>query len=93
MKRHEAIRRHRRFVIALAAALGLIIVLLALVAPRVENVLADFGHETPEITSTLLAVSRWLRSRLFLVAALAVTLVGLAWNALPFLERQAPSKS
>jgi type II secretory pathway component PulF len=92
MNRREAFRRHRRFIVVVAALSGLILVLLAVVAPRIEQSLAARDLHIPAATAAVFRASRFVRSRLALVALLLLTLVGLAWTAFGLADRRLPRR-
>jgi type II secretory pathway component PulF len=92
MNRREAFRRHRRFIVVVAALSGLILVLLAVVAPLIEQALAVRDLRIPAATAAVFRASRFVRSRLALVAVLMLTLVGLAWTAFGLADRRLPRR-
>lgn len=88
MKRADALRKHRRFVLAVAALLGVGLAALLSLAPAVAALVERHGLQPPAPTRFVLQLGESLRPHALEAIALAAALVGLAWTSLGLLDRR-----
>lgn len=88
MNRHQALRRHQKFVRVVAGLMAVGLVLLVGVAPLLESRLEEREIAVPAATAFVFRISAFVRSRLPLFVGLAVVGVGLAWSLLELFERK-----
>ncbi|RUL89207.1 hypothetical protein [Tautonia sociabilis] len=87
MRRSEAAREHRRSVSIVAALAGAILVLLATVAPWVEEQYAARGIEPTAAALLVFRASRVVVHHLPIACLLVVALIGLLWTSYGLLQR------
>lgn len=87
MRRSDAIRRHRRSVVILAAMAGILVILLASVAPW-ARAQYDARGLTPSPTAlAIFRIGEAVSDHLWLILLLAAALIGLLWSSFGLLDR------
>jgi type II secretory pathway component PulF len=90
LKRRDALRRHRLQVTLIAALLGVLLVLLAMVVPRLRSIVGDFGMKVSPWAMWIFDLSDFVAPRVWLFFPLYLAVVGVLWTSVGLLDRQGP---
>lgn len=93
MRKRDAVRRHRRAVVIIAAMAGALLVLMASVVPWVRTQYDAKGIEPSTAVETIFHISQVVTDQLTLVLLLVAVLIGLLWTSFGLLDRASRSRA
>lgn len=93
MRRAEAARRHRRAVVIIAALAGILVVLLASVAPWAKGQYEARGIDPSPMAEAIFRVGAAVEENVWLIVLLVAALIGLLWTSFGMLDRTHPPGS